>query len=413
MAIKAGQILHDVNGFVVDRIQTGGVSNLNIPEEKVYELGNYETVATVIDIPELSFDMESLDVSTETEALLTGQDPATIADGDEIDLFNQVPIDVVSPFKIRQNQYTIEKGIVVPYLTLESATYRFGVRQNSTQSFTLRGDSVYYTPGAPFYEEFTITAGTNQVYTLTNTATVYVESGENLYVLGLCAYNPSTYAYKRLFITQDYTNTSTQFTTLANLSTQGYTVLRAVYGTAASITYPQVGNNPSGNVVHEGNSVKPAAVRGKDIDVYMATADATTVFNRWTGVQSIEVSRRINLENDEELGNYKYVSSDFDTQEVTGSITVKSVDADDLWDKIAQIADVSTAEVAGPFTRTPIPLEIRISNPDTGDVVKTLYVPDAKFTLPSVQGRVQTKLEVTFNFSSDTGQFFIYRGLRP
>ena len=145
----------------------------------------------------------------------------------------------------------------------------------------------------------------------------------------------------------------------------------------------------------------------------MATADATTVFNRWTGVQSIEVSRRINLENDEELGNYKYVSSDFDTQEVTGSITVKSVDADDLWDKIAQIADVSTAEVAGPFTRTPIPLEIRISNPDTGDVVKTLYVPDAKFTLPSVQGRVQTKLEVTFNFSSDTGQFFIYRGLRP
>ena len=31
MAIKAGQILHDVNGFVIDRIQSAGVGNVNIP----------------------------------------------------------------------------------------------------------------------------------------------------------------------------------------------------------------------------------------------------------------------------------------------------------------------------------------------------------------------------------------------
>jgi hypothetical protein len=65
VAIKAGQIIHDAQGFVVDRIQTGGVSNLNIPEEKIYELGNFFTVATIRDIPDLSFDLESLDVSTE------------------------------------------------------------------------------------------------------------------------------------------------------------------------------------------------------------------------------------------------------------------------------------------------------------------------------------------------------------
>lgn len=413
MAIKAGQILHDVNGFVVDRIQTGGVSNLNIPEERIYELGNYETVATVLDIPELTFDMESLDVSTEVESLLLAKNPTAAVDGDEFNLMNQVPIDVISPFKSAQGQYDVVKGIVIPSLHLESCTYRFGVRQNSTQSFQFRGDSVYYTPGTPYYEEFTITAGTNQVYTLAHTANTYTESGDTIYALGVCAVNPSTYAYKRLFINTDFTNTSTTVTTLANLSTEGYTKLRVCYSSNTAATYSQDGNNPNSHVIHEGDSVKPAAVRGKDIDVYVASAAATETFTRWTGVQSFEVTRRINLENDEEFGNYKYVSQSFDTQEVTGSIVVKSVDADDLWDKIASVANVANTVVAGPFTRTPIPVELRISDPSTGSLLKTIYIPDAKFTLPAVQGRVQQKLEVTFNFSSDTGQFYIYKGARP
>ena len=49
MAIKAGQILHDAEGYVIDRIQSAGVGSLNIPEEKIKELGNFNTVATVRD----------------------------------------------------------------------------------------------------------------------------------------------------------------------------------------------------------------------------------------------------------------------------------------------------------------------------------------------------------------------------
>src|SRR5690349_6303376 len=159
MAIKAGQILHDASGFVVDRIQTGGVSNLNVPEEKIYELGNYETVATVRDIAGLTFDVESLDVSTEMESLLLGKDPTAAVDGDAFDFLEALPLDVVSAFKT-SGAFSIVKGIAVPYLSLESVTYRFGVRQNSTQSFSLRGDSVYYIPGAPYYQEFTLVNNT-------------------------------------------------------------------------------------------------------------------------------------------------------------------------------------------------------------------------------------------------------------
>ena len=59
MAVKAGQFLHDAYGFIVDRIQTGGATTLNIPEEKVYEVGNFEAVATIRDTPDLSFGLES------------------------------------------------------------------------------------------------------------------------------------------------------------------------------------------------------------------------------------------------------------------------------------------------------------------------------------------------------------------
>lgn len=405
MAIKSGQFLHDANGFVVDRIQTGGVSNLNIPEEKIYELGNYNTVATVRDIPDLSFEIESFDTTTEVESLLLGQDPTLVSPGDEFDFIKSMPLDVISPFKSGQGAFDIVRGIVVPYLTLESATYRFGVRQNSTQTFSLRGDAVYYTQGSPYYEEFDIVAGANQTYTFEETAIVYKQAGDDIYALSVCAKDPSTGQYKRLFLsTGDYTNTPTAVTVAANLFLEGYTRLCVTYATAAATEYPQS--------VHETTSVKPAAVRGKDIDVYVSDGGATPVLGRWTGVQSFEVTRRVNLDNDEEFGNYHYVSQDYDTAEVNGSITVRSVDAIDLWNKIYQVANVPANEVAGAHSSVPLPIELQISHPDTGDRIKTLYIPDARFTLPNLQGRVQQKLEVTFPFSSDGGDLLVYDGER-
>lgn len=401
MAIKAGQILHDANGFVVDRIQTGGMGNLNIPEEKIYELGNYLTVATVRDIPDLTFDVESLDVSTELEAIITDQ--VGLAAGGEIDFTDAKPLDVLSPFKSAQGAFNTIRGVVIPYLTLENVTYRMGNRQNATQQFSLRGDSVYYVPGSPYYQEFVVVAG--GPYTFTNTALPYNEGGDTLYALSVCYVNVDGTS-GRMFFGDDYTNTTTGFTlTAAGLSkVVAGSQLRVVYGSATAATYNQA--------VHQGVAVKPAAVRGKDIDVYIGDETATT-FTRWTGIQSFEVSRRVNLDNDEEFGNAHYVSQDYDTADVTGSITVRPRDVTDLWNKIHEVSDVPSNEVVGPFTSTFLPVEVRISDPDTGAVVKTLYVPDARFQVPGVQGRVQQKLEVTFNFTSDGGSLLVYNGDRP
>lgn len=401
MAIKSGQILHSAQGFVIDRIQTGGAGNVNIPEEKIYELGNFKTVATVRDIPDLSFDLESFDVSCEVEALLTGVTPSSVTSGQAFDFGNSIPLDIISPFKSGNNIYSVVKGVAIPYLTLERAVYRFGLRQNATQQFTLRGDSIYYLPGAPYYQEYTNTGATT--YSFANTAIVYEESATNVYALCVVGVNTSTHAYKRLFVGQDYTNTASGFTMLRDVSAT-YNKLRVVYGSLVAATYPQS--------VHEGVSVKPAGVRGKDIDVYIGTNAATPVFTRWTGVQSVEVTRAVNIQNDEEFGNHHYVASEYDVADVTGSITVRPYDPEDLYAKVAQVANVATTKVVGPFTSVALPVEIRIADPDSGVVLKTLYIPDARFKIPGVQGRVQQKTDIQFAFTSDTGELLVYNGHR-
>lgn len=405
MSIKASAILHDVRGFVVDRIQTGGVSSLNIPSEKIYEVGNYQTVATVRDIPDLQFDINSLDVSTELEALTVGLDPTTVTNHQSIDFASSIPMDVISPFKAGAGVYTTVAGIVIPYLTLSSVQYQFGVGANSQQTFQYKGDSIYYTQGTPYYQSFPVTSGANQSYTFAHTALVYHESGAAIYALSVCAKNPSTGAYKRLFhaaSTNGYTDTSAGFTVQEDLNAEGYTVVHATYASATVATYPQS--------VHQGVSVKPAAVRGKDIVLYVSDGAATPTMIRWAGVQTVDVTRSVTLDADQEFDNHHYVSQDYDVPTVSGTVAVKSVDTNDLMSKIKQIAQVTGAETIGPFSSVPLDTWIKIKDPDTGVTLKTIEIPDARFTVPAISPQANTKLTVSFPFDSDGGNMKVWRG---
>jgi hypothetical protein len=367
-------------------------------------LGNYQTVATIRDVADLTFDVESFDMSTEIEAITVGKVPSSVVDGDVIDFNRALPIDITSPFKA-SGAFNVVKGIAVPHLTLESVTYRFGVGQSATQSFSFRGDTLNYINGTPMYEELTLV--NNQLsYSFAHTAQPYIEAGQTNYALSVTCKNVTTGEYKRLFLGIDYTNTSGGITLLEDQFDNGYTSLHVVYGTSTAVDYEQT--------VHPLASVKPAAVRGKDITVLVHDPRlATPALAQWTGVQSFEVSRRVNLERDEELGNTKIVRQDYDTADVTGSVTVRPANVDDLWDKIRQVAAISsTTQVIGPYSSVALPVEIQVRHPDTGARLKTFFVEDARFQIPATQGQVQQKLEVTFPWTSDGGNLKVYKGAR-
>lgn len=401
MAIKAAQILHDSGGYVVNRIQSGGPGNVNIPEETIYEVGNYQSVGTVRDNPDLSFDVESFAVNCELEALFTGADPSAVVADDEFDMSLVKPIDMISPFK-NADLFTITRGIAIPQLLCERASYRFGIRQNATQQFTLRGDSIFYIPGSPYMQVLTNIDDAVTEMTFTNTAIAYTGSYGTQYALNARAVNSTTGANKRMRPVDDYTETATGITLtaagLAKFPAASYDEIHVVYGSTTQATYNQT--------VHDTTS--PAAIRGRDIDLYVEDSFGAGTYSRWTTVQSVDINWSVALEADEEFGSPVALSRDFQVPEVSGSVTIRADDPADLWTKIEQIADTPANEITGPLSSQALGIQVRLFDPDSpSDELKRFVISDAKFQVPSIAARQQQKLDVTFNFTSEGGNLSI------
>ncbi len=230
MSIKAGQILHVGNGLLIDRIQTAGVTGLNVNEERLEELGNFEAVGTIRDIPDLTFEIESYDPGTELEEMLVGL-PGNSANGTLIDLTNNgVPLDVISPYK-NPGLFTIVRGVAIPFLTLESLSYNFTLNDPMTQTATLRGDSVFYIPGSVFREGF-VGDGALVTFTYTNgPAFVVTIDSAAQHLLGVTVDG----VRQKFGVDNDYTTSTTQIT--FNTAPANTADIQIVYGSAVASTY--------------------------------------------------------------------------------------------------------------------------------------------------------------------------------
>ena len=424
MAIRAGQILHAMNQFIVDRIQTGGAGNLNIPQERVYELGNYQSVGIVRDVPDLSFTLDVLDVGTQVEALLTGavrpdDDTAhplgdgTVA-GALYDFSLAIPADIISPFKTAQGAYSVVKGVAVPQLSLEQVQYQYGLTQNAGENFTLRGDSIFYIPGVPFLAVYpgdgtttTFAFRTADATPVSLKALLYTETGEDQYAL-----NVSVNGVRQR---RDVDFTDTNLHVVFNTAPANGSVIRITFGANVNAanapitaTYPQT--------VHSDLSVKPAAIRGRDIRVKVG---GLNISHKWHDVQSFEANWRVTLDNDYEFGDAHAVNRDYiDPPDVSGTIGLKAITVDALFDKLYQITGVPTTDVIGPQSSVTVPVIVELLNPQTGGtshvapgtVLKTLFIQDARFTIPGYEGRVSQKLTSDVTYTSDKGLLYVIKG---
>ncbi len=408
MAIKGGQIIHVGNGtFLIDRVQTGGPGQLNIPTEKIYELGNYKSVATVRDTPDITFSLESFDVSTETEDMLTGG----LGDFEVgVDLATAVPVDIASQFKGglgTATPYNVISSVALPFLYLESASYRFGIAENATQSFSLRGDSIFYNAGPTYVQTATATGSAGQAIATAHEA-YQVAEGDNRRVLSV------TVGTERLAFGADYTETygavtAGHATTTVEI-TDAYPVstpIRIMYASNFTQQYLQA--------VHPDTTIKPAAVKGKDIDIYVGGYDPTDISgsatNKMVSVQSVTVDWRVTLDRDQEMGNAYIVGQDFEVPDVSGTLQVKPRTPAELATLIRKVQGVADAtQSLGAQSAVPLELDIVIKEPGTQTVVKRLHIPDARFSLPGFSGRVQTKTTWDMPWSSDEGSLFIFDG---
>jgi len=481
MAIKGGSIIHVGNDTVlIDRIQSAGPGQVNVPVEKIYELGDYQSVGQIRDTPDLTFSYESFDVSNESEILLTngyagrtvsdavttnastaltsataaftsadvgrqirilgiGTSPqldyvgtiATVTNATTIvlsaatgataggtsktiqiatngyQLANCVPVDIASEFKNGQTAtlpYDVAYSVALPFLYADSIAYKFGYSQNASITAQLRGDSIFYNPGATYVETTVGTNAVNQAVPTVNPAYIYNGDGTPRRALSVTVNNV------RLTYGVDYTESYGAITNGAGITTVTLTTAYGAVPTTQTIRimYSSPTTRQYLQAVHP--TTKPAALRGRDIDVYVgATFDpnniaASSAF-KWTSVQAVNLDWKVTLDKDQELGNYYAVNQDFDIPTVSGSIDLKVRNPADLLAKLKATGGVATStEVIGAQASTPLSLNIVLKDSANGGrTLKRFYIPDARFVIPGFNGQVQQKLTQTITFDSDSG----------
>lgn len=401
MAIRTGQFIFTEDGQVLlERLQNAQLSP-NIPTERIKELGNYKAVATLRDTPDLSFSLQTFAMDVGIEEFLTG---ATITGASGTDLADVRQLNLLSQIKAGQraaDPFAIVSSLVVPGLVVESVRYNFAAQQTATCDISLRGDAIFWAPGAAYVETAVGTGASGQDIVTTNDAGPYTDSTGTHYALAV------TCNGRRLTPDVDYTETPVGGGTYKALTI----TLAAAYAATDNIEVLYFSDQPltlDQSVHTPDSSALPAAVRGKTVELYVGGYDPDDIpgsqVNRWGGVVSATAEWTQQVEPDYELGNpYAYNREANDIPDVTGVVTIRPVDVDQFESRLRTITGQAVDHAIGADSAVPLELDLVVRGSD-GAILKRLHVPDARISVPGLEsGQPGSKVQFALNYSSDTG----------
>lgn len=415
MTILAGTILHVGGNNIIDRLQSAGFNNTQMPMEAIREVGNMHIVDKVPGEPDFTFTLESFDVSTEIEAWLTGEvgdgtvagaPGAADAAGTEytIDGAHCQFVNITSPWRDPLSSAgTIDAGHIVPGYYPSRITYRYGVRDNASETVELMGSTFYYHQSPPV-EEYKTGDGATTAFTTDDPAVPYREYGVGgttfRSIFGVIV--DGALQSKGVDYSTSPTNTNAPGTaTLTfNVAPKNGAVIKFCYFTTATRQFPPALNASA--------VVKPAAVRGRNICVFLGSGGAAQQLG---GVQSAQLEYAVQGQVERELCSYEVVGYTVLSTDVTGNVVIRARDATQLFSILEKITGLSGNEVIGWLNINPVPLSIKIQNPkNPAAILKSLYVDDAMFDMPDANVRVNQPIDFTLNFQSQTGTFSVFKG---
>jgi hypothetical protein len=417
MAIRGGQILHlGGSATVIDRLQSVG-ADVNIGSDTIREVGNYLNVDKVKQDPEVTFSMESFDVSTEAEALLSNRldDANADADGTEY-LFSEMgALNIISPWKDEAagSAGTIDGGVILPGYYCSRASYRFGVDDNAGVTFELAGSDQYLARFVPQNERFTGN-GASASFTTTASAVRHrvggYDSGEMKYVLGVVLNGNTQVEGSDFTVTPSAGGAAEVMTvTFATTPATNAKIEVAYFASGVTASFPQT--------IHPDAVTKPAAVRGRDIKAYVhlpASGYEASGRVRLPGIQSVTVDAQKQTTLEREMGTLLPIGRTVESTDVTGDMGVHPAGQTAFFKLMRQITGVDAVEVVGILNDFPIGLEIEILNPkDRSQTLKTLFIEDAKFQVPGTPARAGAVVDFSINWESAEGELKVYKGAKP
>jgi hypothetical protein len=387
MSIDGGKVLLRGGTFLLDGIQSVDTSR-NTPKEVTKELGNEKSVSTDRDIPESTVTMTSWDTSAEIEAILTRVDPSTY--DQPIDLGDVKPWDLLAPHKGADESKVATHGVILPYLGLTSAAYRFGVDATASQDYTFGGDYEWTGPGTPLHEEFDGAGAGPYEYTTPNALSSPVR-GTDRFVFSVCVFKADG-SHERLSF-DEYVDTGVDITLLD--------AAKAPVGSTVCISYFTDDHQTYLQAIHPTATVKPRNIKGKDIKVYVGVQGETLI--SWKNTQSVNLNWSRQGTAVKEMGSVQRVATEYQTPEVTGDITIRPSTLEYWYLRQAEVSGTPVDEVVNILNREVMEIFVVMLHPSTGVPLKGFRVPDCSIEAAPFSARVSESKNSVFPIDSNDG----------
>lgn len=428
MSVHAGSIVTVAGQCLIDRIQTQGLGQVKVPIETIREVGNELVVDKIPGEAEFTFTLESLDVTTELEAILHGNKAAGAASGQALGIpepdgtsykwSDCRAINILSPWKDPNtgSAGTVNAGHLVPNYYPSRIRYQFGVTANATQQAELKGGSFYYGKAAPF-EDFFAGDGSTAAFASTHPAIRYRRGGSDgstfRSIFGVLVDGTPQVDGTDYNVSGGASNpgsTATVTFTAGNIPANGSQV-RFCYFSSAAQSWPQS--------VHASTIVKPGAIRGRNINVAIKARDddpgspiAGSGWIHFPSVQTAELEATVDSQIEREFGNEDPVGQSVLGTDVNGQVVVRYKNAFAFLNSLRQLTSVDTsAEVLGYLNLHAVQLKIELQNPkNPGQILKTLYCEDAIFDIPGTPAKVNTPTDFTLSWAARTGDYTAIKG---
>jgi len=369
------------------------------PTTAIDELGRKLHVGTTSETPQVTVTMEAFDTSHVTMAYLTGSTGATFpVSGASVTEFKN--IDVIG--EIRDGStLKVLNALYLPRGTITGMDATFGVRANSTISYTVTGNSKKELRQPVFYESFNIVTESG-VQTLTNTPSYLTRTSGYI----LSAYRTGT---------DGSTNYLTESTNGNNSTARDFSV------TGANINF--FGPGANGGTTATGDLIWVTYTAAVSTDTFLALNDqdvpavqgkyvpTTISVSTIPRVQSATIRVAFNAEEIQEMGGLgKPIGYELGVPSVTGDLSVLKTDNDLV--NLLNGQSLSTVETDLSFAVTNLPLKIQLKDPrDVSKTLLTYYVPSITITSESDTDTVNASVLETFAWESTTGELIVMSGV--
>jgi hypothetical protein len=375
------------NYFSVSRVQRLGL-NTDIPTTDVFELGAALKAGTTQDTPAVTLTFSAMDVGIKVWSVLTGSDPLAFPVAG-VALTSLGEADAVIHIKDEFVSDYVKSGHA-RRMQVRDFTFNYSVDGESTEDYTLVGSEKRWFKNDVIVDRFGSGAGP---FTLSQTPILLKNGHYGLSVIADGVYLTEVAA---LTAAGQYVMAGTSLTVYSAVASQIIAIYHA---------------NPTGPLLWSDVSdpLLPGAIRGKDVNVNIALADAERI-------QSVTINGNLNVQNVKEMGNRDIVGYQKQTPTVDGTITVLDTDTD-LINQFSNgyISADTEFQLSSLCPTSGVALKIQLRDPCDSTspyaVLKTVYLDKIIIVGDAFTSNVNNNATQTWNWRSINANLVVYSGV--